>query len=149
VTTTYPRTDGISGQLRRGRDEVERLRGEVREINEELRVLAEKQTALAKTEVREQLSLSTRVLGLGAGAVVFANLAAVFVFLTIMFALWVVTPMWVAALITTLLLGSCAAICGFVAYRMFKRLSFTPKRTLDSLREDVTWAKQQLNFNAK
>ena len=149
MTTTYQRTDGLGGQIRRGRDEVERLRDEVREINQDLRVLAEKQAALAKTEVREQLSLSTRVLGFGAGAFVFGTLAAVFVFLTIMFALWVVTPMWVAALITTLFLVSCAAICGFVAYRMFKRLSFTPKRTLDSLREDVTWAKQQLNFNAK
>jgi uncharacterized membrane protein YqjE len=149
VTTTYQRTDGISGQLRRGRDEVERLRDEVREINDDLRVLADKQAALAKTEVREQLSLSTRMLGLGAGALVFANLAAVFVSLTTMFALWVVTPMWVAALITTLLLVACAAFCGFVAYSMFKRLSFTPKRTLDSLREDVTWVKQQLNFSAK
>jgi len=149
VTTTYQRTDGISGQLQRGRDEAKRLQDEVREINEDLRVLAEKQAQLAKTEVQEQLSLSTRVLGFGASALVLANLAAVFVFLTIMFALWVVTPMWVAALITTLLLVTCAAICGFVAYSMFKRLSFTPKRTLDSLREDVTWAKQQLNFNAK
>ena len=65
MTTTYQqRTDGISGQLRRGRDEVERLRDEVREINEDLRVLAEKQAALAKTEVREQLSLSKSVMTL-------------------------------------------------------------------------------------
>jgi len=135
--------------LRRGRAEVDRLRDEVREINDDLRVLAEKQATLARTEVREQVSLSTRALGFGAGAFGLANLAAVFVFLTIMFALWVATPMWVAALITTLLLVTCAAICGFVAYRMFKRISFTPKRTLDSLREDVTWVKQQLNFNAK
>jgi len=140
---------GIQEQLERAREETSYLRGELGQIGDALRVLGEKQAALAKAEVREQLSQSGKVAALGAAALVFGSIAMVFVSLTIMFVLWVALPMWAAGLVTTVLLVAASALTGLMAYRHFKGVSPMPKRTAASLREDVTWVKQQLNLNGR
>jgi hypothetical protein len=99
--------------------------------------------------MREQTSLLTRVLALGAAALVLSGLLMTFAFLTLYLVLDTFMDEWVAGLLTTLVILGLTALCGYMAYSLFKRISPMPKRTVDSISEDVRWAKRQMNFNAR
>ena len=136
-------------QFRRGTDEFREVREEASTLIDDLRVLAEKELELARTEMSEQLGLSRQSAMFAGIAAVAAGLTLTFVALTLMFVLDTFMPLWVAALITTLAL---AAVTGFAAYMVrekIRRITVVPKKTIESVEEDVRWARRQLNFNAR
>ena len=96
---------------------------------------------LAKTELREQVRKSTSagvMLGIGVVLLVFSVL---FVLLAAVYALSLVVPAWMAALIVGAGLGLVAALCVAVGISRFKKVRAAPK-TVASVKEDVEWAKQ-------
>jgi apolipoprotein N-acyltransferase len=82
-------------------------------------------------------------------AATFGFLMLPFLFLAVMFALALVLPLWAAALATTGLLAILAIGAGFIAYRQFRQVRLIPKRTVESVKEDVKWARSQWNSNGK
>ena len=125
------------------------MREEAMGIFADLQALARKEVQLAKAELSETVGFTTRSLAFGGAALLMALLTAVFVFVTVLFVLDTFMPLWAAALVTTLILGALTALAGFMALQQFKRISVVPKRTLESVREDVTWAKSQMSFSEK
>jgi uncharacterized membrane protein YqjE len=134
----------IREDLRSGGAEFRDLRDEAAGIAEDLRDLLQSEVGLAKAEVREQINLVVRSAIWGGIAAVAALLTLGFAGLTGMYALDLVLPLWLSALIVTAVLLTIAAIAGLMVKARIKQLSVVPKRTVHSIREDVAWAKRQL-----
>lgn len=141
--------ESLSEELRRARAEAKQLKSEFVAIGADLRALGAEELKLLRAETSEMMSATTRSLALGAGTLVAASLAAVFAALAITFAVATALPLWLSAFVTTALLVSLAIGCGVLARREFNRIRILPKRTLESIQEDVAWARNQMTFSAK
>jgi hypothetical protein len=58
-------------------------------------------------------------------------------------------PTWLAALITTGILAGVLAIMGLMVYLNVRKFNVVPQRTIDSLKEDVTWARTLISSNKR
>lgn len=99
---------------------------------------------LAKTEVKEEGSKAVQPLlrlglGLGLGLYAFG-----FFLLTIMFLLWLVLPLWLGALIVWVIVGPIAIVLISSGIIGLRRLRPAPEKTVRTARENVQWAKDQL-----
>jgi len=98
---------------------------------------------LAKTEIREQVAeakSATLLLGAGTVAAIFAVL---FLLLVIVYALARVMPNWAAALIVAAVLAVVAIVTLTAGLKRLKHTQLQPVRTIETLKENVEWAKQQ------
>jgi hypothetical protein len=135
--------------VERGRQEVSAVRQDVASIADDLRVLALKEAELARAEFAQQLGFS-RDTAISAGvAAIAALLMLTFAGLTLMFALSEGMPTWVAGLITTVVFAAMVAFAAAFMRARMRQISLVPRRTIDSIREDVKWARSQLNLNAR
>ena len=125
-----------------GRDD--RSLGELfSELAQETSTLVRQEVSLAKTEMIQKASRAGRHVGILAagGAVAYAGLLAILA--GVIALLNAVMPLWVAAL----LVGIVVAIVGYVlvsrALDALKREDFAPTETIETLKEDQRWAKDQ------
>jgi hypothetical protein len=98
---------------------------------------------LAKTEIREEVAKAkTASVWLGVGAL--SGSFSVFFFLFAMvYALANFVPNWAAALIVAGALAISASVTLYVATKQFKQVRPAPDQTLESLRENLEWAKRR------
>ncbi len=97
---------------------------------------------LAKTEIGEEaVKAKASLLLLGAGAVT-AMFSALFLLLTVFFALTLIVPAWAAALIVGAVLAIVAGAILTTGIQQFKLIHPTPERTVETIKENVEWAKQ-------
>lgn len=97
---------------------------------------------LAKTEVGEEVGKAKRGLIFIAAGAAAAVLASVFILLAAVYALALVWPMWVAALVV----GAGTCLIGFLVLtagvRQIKSVSLLPPpRTVSTIQENIEWAK--------
>ena len=98
---------------------------------------------LAKAEIKEEAAKaksSAMLLGVGAASAVFAVL---FLLLMTVYALTLVMPNWAAALVVGGTLAIVAAVSLTAGMKRFKEIHPTPERTLETIKENVEWVKQQ------
>ncbi len=110
----------------------------VSDLSEQTSRLVRAEIALAKTEMTER----AKVLGAGSGMLVAAGvlalylLAAILTTLIIVLDLWM--PLWLAALIVTLLLLAVVAILALLGVKALKKASPpSPQAAIASVRDDV------------
>jgi uncharacterized membrane protein YqjE len=149
MTTDQATTDRIRERLKRGEEEARELGHNVADIAAEIRLLAAQEAELGMAEMKEQANYAVRGGIMGAVAFLMLNLVLVFLGLAILFALETALPFWAAALITAGIYLLVAAILGMVAMSFIKKVSFQPKRMINSLKEDVQWAKNLMTSNAR
>jgi uncharacterized membrane protein YqjE len=114
------------------------LQNIVRNVEEIVR----SEVRLAKTEVREEVGKAkSSVSLLGVGAVT-ATFAVLFLLLTTDRALQLVLPEWAASLIVGATLALAAGVMLNAGVRQFKLIHPAPERTVETLKDDVEWAKQ-------
>ena len=125
-----------------GRDD--RSLGELfSELAQETTTLVRHEVNLAKTEMTEKASRAGKDVGFLAagGAVAYAGLLAIIA--GVIFLLNAVMPLWVAAL----LVGVVVAVVGYLLIRRgldaLRREDFAPRQTMETLKEDKQWAKDQ------
>ncbi len=125
-----------------GRDD--RSLGELfAELAQETTTLVRHEVNLAKVEMTEKASRAGKHVGFLAagGAVAYAGLLAILA--GVIFLLNAVMPLWVAAL----LVGVVVAVVGYFLVRRgldaLKREDFAPRQTMETLKEDQQWAKDQ------
>ncbi len=125
-----------------GRDD--RSLGELfSELAQETATLVRHEVNLAKVEMGEKASRAGKHVGFLAagGAVAYAGLLAVLA--GVIFLLDAVMPLWLAAL----LVGLVVAVVGYLLVRRgldaLKREDFAPRQTMETLKEDRQWAKDQ------
>jgi uncharacterized membrane protein YqjE len=97
---------------------------------------------LAKTEIQEEAvkaKSAAAMLGAGVATAVFSTL---FLLLTIVYALALVMPSWAAALIVGAALAIVAAVMLNGGINRLKQVHPAPERTLETIKENIEWAKQ-------
>jgi Putative Actinobacterial Holin-X, holin superfamily III len=67
----------------------------------------------------------------------------VFLALALMFALDAIMPIGWAALITAVILGIVAAVLFVLGKKQFAQVNPKPEQTVETLKEDVQWAKNR------
>ena len=122
----------------------ERSLGELfSELAQETSTLVRQEVTLAKTEVSDKASRAGKHVGVLAagGALAYAGLLAILAAVIVL--LNMVMPLWVAVL----LVGLAAVVVGYLLVRRgldaLKREDFAPRETIETLKEDQQWAKDQ------
>ena len=85
----------------------------------------------------------------GVAAGILALLMLAFAFVALMYGLAEFMETWTAALITTGVIGLLMSLFGLLAYQHARKLSVTPTRTMNTLKEDAQWAKDLLISNKR
>lgn len=113
------------------------------ELARETATLVRQEVQLAKEEMSQKASRVGKDVGFLAlgGAVAYAGLLAIIA--GVIFLLGLAIPLWLSAL----LVGAVVAIVGYVLVRKgldaLKREDLTPRETVNTLKEDKEWAKDQ------
>ncbi len=98
---------------------------------------------LAKAEIREEATKAkASSVMLGAGALI-GFFAILFLLLTVVSGLALVVPVWAANLIVGGVLAAVASVMFPAGVKLFKQIHPAPEHTIESMRENVEWAKQQ------
>lgn len=115
------------------------------DLTRDLSSLMRQEVQLAKTEMTENATRVAKNAGLlvGAGALAFFALQAL-VIAAILALIYVVPSPWMAALIVAVALLVIAGILAMVGLSALKKASLMPKQTVETIQEDVQWAKQQI-----
>jgi len=103
------------------------------------------EVALAKTELKEEAQRAGLGAGMLAGAGVLGLVGLIFVGLTLTYALSLVLPPWAAALIVALLFLGGAAALFMVGKGKLQHVNPVPQQSIDSLKENAEWVKQQIS----
>lgn len=111
---------------------------------EGFRALARQHTELIKIEAAEAAAVRGQGAGLMAGAGVVAAYAVGFLAAAAAAGLAVVLPVWASILIVAVLLALIAVVMVAVGRRVLKTAPPAGERTKALLKEDATWAKQQI-----
>lgn len=98
---------------------------------------------LAKSELQDQLIKVKAAAPLLLVAIGAALLAAFFLAWTAFYALALVLPMWAAALVVAVALGLIGIIAMTMGLGALSRVR-PPEQTINSVKENVQWAKQQV-----
>jgi hypothetical protein len=113
------------------------------ELAQETSTLVRQEVNLAKTEMSHKASRAGKHVGVLAagGAVAYAGLLAILAGVIVL--LDNVMPLWASAL----LVGVVVAVVGYLLVRRaldaLKREDFAPRETMETLKEDQQWAKDQ------
>jgi len=122
----------------------ERSLGELfAELARETSTLVRQEVALAKTEMTQkatQVGRDAGMIGIG-GAIAYAGLLALIA--AAILGLGELIPLWLSALIVGLVI----AVIGYAVIQKgigaLKRVDLTPRETIETLKEDAEWAKEQ------
>jgi uncharacterized membrane protein YqjE len=98
---------------------------------------------LAKAEIREEVAVAKSSMVLLGGGALTAIFSLLFSLLTVVYSLALVMPSWAAALIVGAALAVVATLMLTAGLRRFKQIRRTPERTIETIKENVEWAKQQ------
>ena len=113
------------------------------ELANESSQLVRQEIALAKAELTEKATRIGRDVGFLAlgGALAYAALLALLAALII--ALANAMPWWLAALLVAVVVGVVASVLVLRSLTALKKTKLAPQQTVETLKEDVQWAKQQ------
>jgi hypothetical protein len=98
---------------------------------------------LAKTEIKEEASQAAKAGGLLAVGAAAGFYALGFLLLFCVYALEVVVVPWAAALIVGVAIAIAAALLIRTGTKRIKRIRPTPEKTIQSVKENVQWVKNQ------
>jgi hypothetical protein len=113
------------------------------EVTGDLSKLMRQELELAKAEIRAEAVKAGRAGGLLGGAGVLAHLTLVFFALALMWALGNVMDLGWAAVIVGALLAIGAAVLFVVGRRQLREVNPKPELTVETVKEDVRWARTQ------
>jgi hypothetical protein len=114
------------------------------QLTHDLSTLLRQEVMLAKTELSQKASKAGKDVGFLAvgGAIAYAGFLVILA--GIILALGLVLPWWASALIV----GVVVAAIGYFLIRKgqtaLKQTDLTPKQTIETLKEDQQWAKEQV-----
>jgi len=130
----------------RGRTAEERSIGALfGELSQDVALLVRQEAQLAKTEMQQKMSkVTTDLASLATGGVValLGGLA-----LTSFLILLLIDPIGLKPWLAALLVGALLGIVGWVmlqrGLKNLKRTDPTPRRTVETIKDDIQWAKEQ------
>ncbi len=115
----------------------------VQSILRDIQDVLRSELRLARAEMTEKAQRAGKAGALMGGAAVGGLLAAMALVATCIAALALAMAVWLAALIMTVVLACVAAACFFAGRAKLRLLTPVPEQTVETLKEDVEWAKNQ------
>jgi phage shock protein PspC (stress-responsive transcriptional regulator) len=98
---------------------------------------------LARTETKEEITVLRGAAGMMAGGAIASLFTVSLLLLTILFALSIVMPLWAAALLLFLVMTVVSFTLLILGKRRLKAVQTTPKKTIETIKENVQWVKNQ------
>jgi uncharacterized membrane protein YqjE len=98
---------------------------------------------LAKAEIQEETVKAGKAARIAGSGAVLGLYAVGFLLLTCFFVLEMAVTAWLAALIVALVVGAVAGVLINSGIKSIKRVNPRPERTINSLKENVEWVKNQ------
>ena len=113
------------------------------ELSREMTTLMRQEVHLAKTEVSQKASQIGKDIGFLAvgGAVAYAGFLALLAALILVLAIFL--PGWLAALVVGLVVAGVGSFLVQKGLTDLKQIDPAPRQTVETLKEDVQWAKDQ------
>jgi uncharacterized membrane protein YqjE len=99
---------------------------------------------LAKAEVKQEASKAAPQLKMMVTGAAIGFYALGFLIFTLVMGLATVVATWLAALIVGALLGVIALVLITTASKRLKQVNTVPERTIETMKENVQWAKNQI-----
>ena len=99
---------------------------------------------LAKAEVKQEASKAAPPLKMIVVGAVIGFYASGFLLFTLMMGLATIVATWLAALIVGAVLGIVALTLIIAASKGLKHVNAVPERTIETMKENVQWAKNQI-----
>jgi hypothetical protein len=116
----------------------------VKQLAGQTSTLVRQEIDLAKAEMSEKAGIAGKGAGMFSGAAVVGLLAAGALTACVVLALSKAVPDWLAALIVALVLGAVAAVLALQGRdRIRAATPPVPEKTVETVKEDVEWAKSQ------
>jgi uncharacterized membrane protein YqjE len=116
----------------------------VKQLAGQTSTLVRQEIDLAKAEMSQKANIAGKGAGLLGGATVVGLLAAGALTACVILALSEVMPDWLAALIVALVLGAIAAVLALQGRNRIRAATPpVPEQTVETVKEDVEWAKSQ------
>jgi uncharacterized membrane protein YqjE len=116
----------------------------VKQLSEQTTTLVRKEIELAKVELSEKGKVASQGAGMFGGAAVVGLLALGTLTVMILAVLDKAMDLWVAALIVTVVYGALAAVLAMSGRDRVKQATPpAPEQTVETVKEDVQWAKSQ------
>lgn len=116
----------------------------VKQLSEQTTTLVRKELELAKAELSEKGKVAGQGAGMFGGAAVVGLLAAGALTTMLIALLDKGMDLWVAALIVTVIYGAIAAVLAMSGRDRVKQATPpAPEQTVETVKEDVQWAKSQ------
>jgi uncharacterized membrane protein YqjE len=112
-------------------------------VTNDLSTLMRQEVALAKVEIKEEATKTGKASGMLVGAGAVGYLVLVFLGLALMWGLANVMDAGWAALITAVVFGAIAAVLFVLGRNKLKQVNPKPEQTVETLKEDVQWAKNR------
>lgn len=116
----------------------------VGEMTRDVSLIMRKEVELAKVEIKEEVAKSGKAAGLFGATGAFGYLALIMVSFAAAWGLAALMPVGWAFLIVGVVHAVIAAITGLMGKKTIKSVTPVPEQTVETLKEDVQWAKQQL-----
>jgi hypothetical protein len=113
----------------------------ISEVAGDLSTLMRQEVDLAKAEIRQEAAKAGKAAGLLGTAGFAGYLLVLFASLALMFALGAVMPYGWAALIVAAIWAVVAGVAYMIGRRQLKSVSPAPQQTIETVKEDVQWAK--------
>jgi len=115
----------------------------VKQLSEQTTTLVRKEIDLAKAELSEKGRVAGQGAGMFGGAAVVGLLAVGMLTVMILAVLDKAMDLWVAALIVTVVYGAIAAVLAMSGRDRVKQATPPAEQTVETVKEDVQWAKSQ------
>jgi nitrate/nitrite transporter NarK len=111
------------------------------EVAKDMSTLVRQEVALAKTELQQEAKTAGTAVGAFGGAGFAGYFVLVFLSLAMMWALGSTMALGWAALIVAAVWAVIAGVLALVGRRKLKGFNPKPERTIETVKEDVQWAK--------
>ncbi len=126
----------------------ESIGGLFKRLSGDMALLMRQELELFRTEMTEKMTGMGKRVGEGAGMLSGAAVAGIMALgclsATIILALALVMPAWAAALIVTIVYGIVAAVMAIQGKHKIDDVTApVPRQTIETVKEDVEWAKRQ------
>lgn len=146
MTTPTPDPLDTGAHVSPPRTEDDRSLGEIfSDVANDLSTLIKQEMELAKTEMKDEFKKAGKGAGLLGGAGFGGYMVLLFLSLTAVFALDEGMPLWLAALIVTVVWAIIAAVLAVVGRKELRRSNPQLPKTQQTLKEDAAWARAQKN----
>ncbi len=117
----------------------------MKRLGEELSLLIRQELALAKAEIIEKSKVAGAGAGMLSGAAVVGLLALGAFTAFLILALSTQMHAWLAALLVTIVYGAVAGVLAMTGKKKIEEASpLVPEQTVDTVKEDVQWAKTRI-----